>query len=330
MLFNGGGCEQSDNTQELKFTCADSNGGPPINEGEQVYIIVTDIKGLGVTYFSGLVAVGETYSLNDEGQRFEADQFITVYTPDQSTVLQSVQYHSSCSSNLELKNRFGASQLVEFINDLQGLVSCFQTVSFAIDVALPITATGSESIELTTMTAMTSFAGLIDLTPQVAGQVIGPDSPSIVVTLEGTINAAERQMYTIAYSVEGVRVSDGALCTGMDMISFVAGADPNATAPSAPTGGGTSKSKGSPPVAPAPTGSGGGSASPGPVAPAPTGSGGGSVPSPGPGPVAPTAGGGVPTAPTSGTSKSKGTTKGGTGSGPTSGSASKNTNKGRK
>ena len=311
MLFNGGGCEQSDNTQELKFTCADSNGGPPINEGEQVYIIVTDIKGLGVTYFSGLVAVGETYSINDEGQRFEADQFITVYTPDQSTVLQSVQYHSSCSSNLELKNRFGASQLVEFINDLQGLVSCFQTVSFAIDVALPITATGSESIELTTMTAMTSFAGLIDLTPQVAGQVIGPDSPSIVVTLEGTINAAERQMYTIAYSVEGVRVSDGALCTGMDMISFVAGADPNATAPSAPTGGGTSKSKGSPPVAPAPTGSGGGS-----------------VPSPGP--VAPTAGGGVPTAPTSGTSKSKGTTKGGTGSAPTSGSASKNTNKGRK
>jgi len=148
-----------------------------------------------------------------------------------------VQFHSSCSQNLELKNRFGASQLVEFMNELQGLVSCFQTVSFAIDVALPISATGSESIELTSMTAMTSFAGMVDLTDQVAGMVIGPDSPSIVVTLEGTINAADRQRYTIVYNVEGTRVSDGEACSGMDMISFIAGFDPNAPG-AAPTAGG--------------------------------------------------------------------------------------------
>ena len=245
MLFNGGGCEQSDNTQELQFSCADMNGGPPVNEGEQAYIVVTDIKGLGITYFSGLVAVGETYVLNDGGERFETDQFITIYTPDQSTVLQMVQYHCSCSSNLELKNRFGASQLVEFVNDLQGVVSCFQTISFAIDVALPVTATGSEEIELTSMTAMTSFAGDVDLTDQVAGQVIGPDNPSVVVTLEGTINAAERQTYTIAYDVQGTRVADGELCTGMDMISIVAGADPNAPG-AAPTGTDGSPTGGSP------------------------------------------------------------------------------------
>ena len=228
MLFNGGGCEQSDNTQELKFSCVDENGGPPVNTGEEVYIVVTDIKGLGITYFEGSVAVGETYNLGNEGERFDSDQFITIYTADESTLLQKVQYHSSCSSNLELKNRFGASQLVEFVNDLQGVVSCFQTVSFAIDVALPISATGSESIELSSMMAATSFAGNVDLTNQVEGQVIGPDSPSIVVTLEGTINAAERKTYTIAYDVEGERVSDGEVCNGMSMISFEAGADPTA------------------------------------------------------------------------------------------------------
>jgi len=51
MLFNGGTCEQSDNTQELKFTCMDMNGGPPVNEGDQAYIVVTDIKvGLAETF----------------------------------------------------------------------------------------------------------------------------------------------------------------------------------------------------------------------------------------------------------------------------------------
>jgi len=241
MLFNGGGCEQSDNTQELKFTCQDMNGGPPTNEGEESYIVVTDIKGNGITYFEGLVAVGDTFPLNDGGERFEADQFITISTPDRSTVLQMVQYHSSCSSNLELKNRFGASQLVEFFNEEQGLVSCFQTISFAIDVALPIEATGSEPIELTSMTAMTSFAGMVDLTDQVRGMIIGPDSPSIVVTLMGTINAAERQRYTIVYNVDGTRVSDGEACTGMDMISFLAGYDPNAAPVASPTTGTSSQ-----------------------------------------------------------------------------------------
>lgn len=235
MLYNGGGCEQSDNTQELKFTCMDMNGGPPTGAGDESYIVVTDAKGNGITYFSGIVPVGELYPLSDNGERFEADQFITIYTPDQGTVLQMVQYHSSCSSDLELKNRFGASQLVEFMNEEQGLVSCFQTLDFAIDVALPIAATGSEPIELSSMTAMTSFAGDVDLTDQVMGVIIGPDNPSVVVTLMGTINAAERQRYTIVYNVQGTRVSDGEPCTGMDMISFLAGFDPDAAPVASPT-----------------------------------------------------------------------------------------------
>ena len=224
MLFNGGGCEQSDNTQALQFSCEDSNGGPPVNEGDQVYITVTDIKGLGITYFSGLVAVGEIYDLNNNGERFQADQFITISSPDQSTLLQRVQYHSSCSRNLELLNRFGASQLVEFENDLQGIVSSFTTFSFSLDISIPITAIG-EDIEITSLTAETSFAGTIDLTPQVTNSPpLGPGE-AIVVTLEGTIDASSRMTYTILYNIEGVRVRDGAVCTGTDTVSFEAGRD---------------------------------------------------------------------------------------------------------
>ena len=234
MLFNGGGCEQSDNTQALQFSCEDFAGGPPVNEGDQVYITVTDIKGLGVTYFQGIVAVGEIYDLNNNGERFQADQFITISTPDQSTLLQRVQYHSSCSRNLELLNRFGASQLVEFRNDLQGVVSSFTTFSFSLDISVPIAATG-EDIEITSLTAETSFAGFIDLTPQVANTPpLGPGA-SIVVTLEGTIDASSRMTYTILYNIEGVRVRDGATCSGTDTVSFEAGREESVPVPSPTT-----------------------------------------------------------------------------------------------
>jgi len=220
----------------------DSNGGPPINEGEQAYIVVTDIKGNGITYFEGLVAVGDIYDLNDGGERFEADMFVTIYSPDQSTVLQSVQYHSSCSSNLELKNRFGASQLVEFVNAVQGVVSCFATFSFSLDIAVPIEATG-DAIQITSLTADTSFAGIIDLTPQVINSPpLGPGG-NIVVVLEGTIDASSRMTYTILYNIEGTRVTDGSICTGMDMVTFEAGRDPTVPAGVPTDSGGGDKSK---------------------------------------------------------------------------------------
>jgi hypothetical protein len=53
MLFNGGDCEQSNNSQGHLFACTDENGGPPADEGDQTFIIVTDIKGLVLFWHSG-------------------------------------------------------------------------------------------------------------------------------------------------------------------------------------------------------------------------------------------------------------------------------------
>lgn len=254
MLFNGGGCEQSDNTQALQFTCVDENGGPPEGEGDMAFIVVTDIKGLGITYFSGLVAVGDTYPINDNGDRFEADMFITISTPDRSTVLQRVQFHSSCSRNLELKNRFGASQLVEFTNDLQGTVSCFVTFSFSLAIEVPITATTSDPILLQTLTASTNFAGDLDLSDQVAGRTIEPGSAPVIVTLEGTINASSQMRYTLFFEITGIIEATGQPCTGMDMLSFIAGNVPGGGIPTAvPPTPPTAVPPTPPPVAPIPT-----------------------------------------------------------------------------
>ena len=132
MLYNGGNCKQSDNGQSLEFTCEDTaNGPPPTTEGEQSYIIVTDAKGSGIIYHQGFVTVGSIYHLRtpELADRFVDDQIIMIYrdenTEDPSSLLQHVQYHSPRSSDLELKNRFGASQLVEFVTEEQGNVSCF-------------------------------------------------------------------------------------------------------------------------------------------------------------------------------------------------------------
>ena len=235
MLFNGGGCELSDNNQGALggFTCADFGPGPPTGLGEEVHILVTDIKGNGITYFDGIVRVGDFYPLNDGGERFEADQFITISTPDQSTVLQEVQYDSSCSQNLELKNRFGANQLVGFFNDVQGNVTCFNTFEFSLDIEVPITVSG-DSVTLTSLVAMTNFAGTIDLTDQVAGQTVGPGG-QVLVTLSGTIDTSTRREYTLMFSIEGVRNPDGATCSGMNTITFEAGYLPGQRPPSLPT-----------------------------------------------------------------------------------------------
>ena len=248
MLYNGGDCSQSDNDQLLKFTCADSNGAPPTAEGAISYIVVTDIKGKGITYFEGPVPVGSQYVLGDGVNRVEADMFINIYSgPDQATLLQAVQYHSSCSSTLELKNRFGASQLVQYFNEVQGNVSCFADFAFSIDIEVPISV-GGDNVTLTSLIATTNFAGVLNLSDQVAGKTVSPGG-SIAVTLQGTIDASIRRTYVLELTVEGAKPS-GEICRGSDTLSFEAGNVPGAPTPAGLPSAPSSKSKKTGPTSP--------------------------------------------------------------------------------
>ena len=109
----------------------------------------------------------------DGQERFEADQQVMIYRDDntaaEGALLQEVQYHSSCSSNLELKNRFGASQLlIEFVNELQGDVTCLMSVAFDLDIAIPLEIDGTSATRQR-LTALANFAGFLDFTDLVAG-----------------------------------------------------------------------------------------------------------------------------------------------------------------
>lgn len=249
MLYNGGDCSQSDNRQILKFTCADFDGGPSAEEGSEAYIVVTDIKGNGITYFEGFVRVGENFRLNDNNERFQADMFIFIYNSSDTTeanLKQRVQYHSSCSSNLELKNRFGASQLVEFFNELQGNVTCFAAAEFDFEVQIPIdVAAGTTSVRLETLTALTSFAGFQDLTPQIAGEVVEAGG-SINVSVNATLDLTVYKRYTILSTLVGTGLPNNIACRGTDFNTFFAGSQK-------PEGVPTAMPTRAPTISPAPT-----------------------------------------------------------------------------
>lgn len=245
MLLNGGDCEQSDNRQFLMFSCTDRNGGPPKRPGDEVHVLVTDTIGSGIVYFDGIVRVGELYPLTDGGRRFETDQAITISTPDRSTVLQEAQYQTTCNNNLELKNRFGASQVVGFFNDEQGNVTCFSQFELSLSLDLPDDVAQDRSVELGGLTVNTNFAGAIDLSSQISGQMITPDG-NVVVVLEGSLDLSSRRSYTLLYSFQGIARPENILCNGSGVLTFDAGQP-------APVGVPTTTPTIPPSVSPAPT-----------------------------------------------------------------------------
>ena len=85
-LYTGGDCSTTANCQEEgKVFCQDFNGGPDDTFGAEAYIVATDSDEETV-YFQGFVAAGSAYIMDNNFQRFDANQIIRVYT-DVSTAV---------------------------------------------------------------------------------------------------------------------------------------------------------------------------------------------------------------------------------------------------
>jgi hypothetical protein len=241
--YNGGDCSQSFNIQPSSlFACFDYNGGPPKTQNVTSYIIASVLGG-GEIYFEGFVNTGNIYTLNAApNQRVAANMNITIYDPRGQTnpvaikmpanILQTTRYHSSCSRNLFLKDRFGNSQLVEWTSATVGLITCFITASLDISLTNPITATGS-AIKLLELNSLTNFDPFIfSKTDEVNGVVLQEGqsfSPTpIVVTLDLTV----RQRYNFFTTIVGETIDGFDECNGDDFFEFVAG---NPLPPTFPT-----------------------------------------------------------------------------------------------
>jgi hypothetical protein len=207
-----------------QFFCNDFQGGPPTELGEQSYIVVTDLDG-EVVYHSDYVEVGSLYTLTDGGNRFSSNQLITIYkdnnTEDPASLLQSVQYHSSCSSTLFLKDRFGASQLVLWVNEDQGVISCFANQTFNLDITIPIDIEGGPATVQTLTVASNIDPFFFNLTDKVFG--IEADAGEIIqTTIAIPIDLTQRRTYNLLITLTALTTT-GTECVASELTSFIAG-----------------------------------------------------------------------------------------------------------
>jgi len=225
-LFNGGGCDQSFNVQEAagKFFCQDFGDGVPTEFGEKAYIVVTDLDG-ETMFHNDWVKVGELFTLFDGGNDFPADQLITIYnsndTSKENNIIQAVQYHSSCSQNLFLKDRFGASQLVIWVNEEQGLVSCFANQTFQLDITVPITLEGAPATLETLTVASNVDPFFFNLTNQIAGITVDAGD-TIQTTITIPVDLTIKRTYNLLITLTAVTLA-GQPCISNALTSFSAG-----------------------------------------------------------------------------------------------------------
>jgi len=234
--YNGGDCSQSDNLQpRQKFNCADENGGPPFTQGTQNYIVAVPTGGDDL-YFSGPVAVGDKYTFNEDKafDKLSADMTIQIFDVEGGTLLQQVDLHLSCSQPLFLFDKFGASQVTEWIETSGRIVSDKQTdvKTGTIEVKLDPSSDIIKPVRLLEMTVLTNTQDeAIDYTSQVAGVILEPGQ---TIELEGfgiDIELTERTRYTFFTTLIGETLDGSAQCNGFDFLECTIGFNLNPVFP---------------------------------------------------------------------------------------------------
>lgn len=252
--YTGGDCAQSRNFQSRqKFMCTPAEGpSAPTTKGTVNYIEAVP-RGGGDLYFAGNVAVGDNYILNENKQfdKLSADMTITIFESQGGAVLQTVDVHLSCSQALFLFDKFGANQVVRWV-ETDGRVVEAQAFVTTDDFVLNLETsevTGSGGpITLTEMSVLTNAQDLpIDYTPQVAGKQLIPGQPINLPGFQLDIDLTQRTEYTFFTTIIG-QTSDGTPCNGSDFHSCVVGFN---LSPSFPTDVPTPR----PTITPFPTGS---------------------------------------------------------------------------
>ena len=237
--YNGGGCAQSDNLQpRQKFSCTDNPTtvenrslqsflGAPTAEGTQSYITAVPRGGTDL-YFAGPVAVGEKYTLNQDRvfDKLSADMTITIFDAEGGNVLQLVDLHLSCSQPLFLFDKFGASQVTEWVETSGRVVSDKQSdvETGTIEVKLDTSTDIVKPVRLLEMTVLTNTQDQpIDYTSQVAGMVLGPGDVIELPGFQIDIDLSERTRYTFFTTIIGETLDGTNMCNGFSFLECTIG-----------------------------------------------------------------------------------------------------------
>ena len=234
--YNGGGCAQSDNLQpRQKFSCLDESGGPPTVAGSQSYIIAVPTGGNDL-YFSGPVAVGEKYTLNanNDFDKLSADMTIQIFDSQGGNLLQQVDLHLSCSQPLFLFDKFGASQVTQWIETDVRVVSDNQTdvQTGTIEIKLDSSSEIDKPVRLMEMTVLTNTQDEpIDYTSFVAGKVLEPGEVIVLPGFGIDIELTERTRYTFFTTLIGETLDGTNMCNGFSFLECTIGFNLNPVFP---------------------------------------------------------------------------------------------------
>ena len=222
-LYNGGDCSQSDNVDALGFSCRDGLvDSPPSQDGDQSFIVVTNAyKSDPSIYFKDWVTVGSNFEVGN-GELMEQGVWIRIYdAEDMLNLEQEVIYQPSlCSDGLELLNRFGASQIVEYTNEDQGVVSPFAAYRFETELEIEVVPTGRHGeTALESFQLMTDFSGFVDLTDEVKGTL-----SSQWITLPIEVDLTSNESHSLLYQISASQSGSEDACTGVGFEKFAIGA----------------------------------------------------------------------------------------------------------
>jgi len=132
LMFTGGRCEDSEQSQGDKFICDLSLDN--IRNVNSAYIRIVGKD--GETYFTGVVNKGEIFTMGTQSDRVQADSDVFIYTDStQTSLLQQFRFHTSCSQNLSSGDIFGGITIVAFITDAgrkEGGLSSTMDLSFEV------------------------------------------------------------------------------------------------------------------------------------------------------------------------------------------------------
>jgi len=181
------------------------------------------------------VKVGEKYTLNEQRtfDKLSADMTITIFESQGGALLQIVDVHLSCSQPLFLFDKFGSSQVTQWVETSGRVVTDTQTgvETGTIEVALD-TSNEQKPVRLLEMTVLTNTQDQpIDYTSQVAGQILAPGSSIELPGFKIDIELGQQVRYTFFTTIIGETLDGTNMCNGNDMLECIVGFNLNPVFP---------------------------------------------------------------------------------------------------
>ncbi len=186
LLYTGVGCDNSPSAWRLNATCVVHNGGPSSQIGSPAYITATSSDG-GDKYFAGPVNVGDelTINSNKEFATLPKDLKIQIFRSRGGNLLQTVTMDLTCTNDIVLLTEAGGLSVTSWTEIGGREVGVFTMESQynrpTYDFPLLVSVTGGKPLRITHSNVINSESGTMDSTPWVAGQVLQPFAPQMLI-----------------------------------------------------------------------------------------------------------------------------------------------------